>query len=82
MQIMIKLLLGGSNRTLINNIAAKIIARLFRKRLGLKKTRIEVNDLVIMDDGEDMVKVHINGDIQLEKETFLRLIDGKLDLPD
>lgn len=79
---MIKLLLAGGNRTLINSIASKIIARLFRKKLGLKKTKVEVNDLVIMDDGTDLIKVHINGDIQLEKEAFLRLIDGKLDLPD
>lgn len=79
---MIKLFLTGGNQGIVNSIASKIIARFFKKNLGLKKTKVEIKDLVIMDETVDTVKIHVNGDLTLEKDAFLKFVNGKLDLPD
>lgn len=76
---MIRLLLNGGNQKWINSIMSKVISRAFKKTLGLKSTKVEIKDLMIIDGSDnDRVLVHINGDVEMTKEELLKVIDGHL----
>ena len=76
---MIRLLLNGGNQKWINSIAGKVISRMFKKTLGLKSTKVEIKELMVMDAMDcNRVLVHVNGDIEMTKEELLKMIDGHL----
>lgn len=76
---MIRLLLNGGNQKWVNSIMSKVIARIFKKVLGLKSARVEIKDLVICDGlDSDRVIIHVNGDIEMTKEELLKMIDGQM----
>ena len=76
---MIRLLLNGGNQKWINSIAGKVISRMFKKTLGLKSTKVEIKELMVMDAVDcNRMLVHVNGDIEMTKEELLKMIDGHL----
>ena len=76
---MIRLLVGG-NHKLITSITSKILTKIFKKNLGCKEAKITCKDIQIDTIDDSMVVVHFNGDILLNKEEILRLIDGKIEV--
>lgn len=75
---MIRFLFTG-NQKLISGIASKAITKCFRKCLRCKTTKVQINDISFIDEGDDRITVHICGDFNLSKNELMMLIDKKLE---
>lgn len=74
---MMRFLFTG-NHKLMTSIASKALTKCFRKGLRCKTTKVQINDISFMDEGEDRVIVHISGDFNMNRTELMTLIDCKL----
>ena len=66
------------NRKILSSIVSKMLLRCFRKILGLKTAKVLVKDIVVYEETNGRLIVHLNADFDLDKDEVLTLIDEKM----
>ena len=74
---MLRMLIGGNGK-LLNSIVSKTITKCLRKNFGCKSAKATAEDFVVYRLEGDKLLIHLNGDLEIDKEELLNLINNKI----
>lgn len=74
---MLRMFIGG-NTGLLNSIVSKAITKCLKKNYGCKSAKASSEDFVIYQLDNNRLLIHLNGNLEIDKDELLNLINNKL----
>ena len=74
---MLRMFIGGNTR-LLNSIVSKSITKCLRKNFNCKTAKVTSEDFVVYQLENNKLLIHLNGNLEIDKDELLRLINDKI----